>query len=119
MLLGAGWATGVALALYGALGLINGGLAQVGAVQPVDANAARWYFVLWGPIWLLGGLLMLATVRRQMRLGHGKATTSARLSKESCTKEQYTPLLLGRHAAGRSLGTERYSRGGSAARGNP
>lgn len=79
VLLGAGWATGVALALYGALGLINGGLAQVGAVQPADANAARWYFVLWGPIWLLGGLLMLATVRRQIRLGHGKATTSARL----------------------------------------
>lgn len=62
VLLGAGWATGVALALYGALGFINGGLAQVGVVQPADANAARWYFVLWGPIWLLGGLLMLATV---------------------------------------------------------
>ena len=41
VLLGAGWATGAALALYGALGLINGGLAQVGAVQAADANAAR------------------------------------------------------------------------------
>lgn len=58
------WFCGVALALYGAMGSVSGALTQLGALHPEDANGARWYLFLWGPVWLTGGLLVLASVWR-------------------------------------------------------
>jgi len=59
MLLTAGWATGVFLSLYGGLDMIGAGLGVVGVTHPVDPTSTRWYLLLWGPVWLGGGLLML------------------------------------------------------------
>jgi Protein of unknown function (DUF3995) len=62
----AGWATGAALTIYGAFGLAEFGLMALGAVDvPADVGraAVAWYIFLWEPIWLLGGLLFLATAR--------------------------------------------------------
>ncbi len=56
------WICGVALALYGAMGIVNGALAELGVFNPTDADGARWYMILWGPVWLTGGLLLLASV---------------------------------------------------------
>ena len=60
----AAYVCGGTMALYGLVGAINGALAEVGAFDPVDANAARWYLLLWGPVWLAGGLLLLASARQ-------------------------------------------------------
>jgi hypothetical protein len=65
-----GWATGAALTVYGALGLADFGLMALGALGvPADVGraAVAWYVFLWEPIWLLGGLLFLATTRAAPR----------------------------------------------------
>jgi len=63
---------GVALALYGAMGVVNGAVSQLGVFHPEDASGARWYLFLWGPVWLTGGLLLLASVWRshELRIEH-------------------------------------------------
>jgi hypothetical protein len=66
----AGWTTGAALTIYGAIGLAEFGLMALGAVDiPADVGraAVAWYVFLWEPIWLLGGLLFLATARAASR----------------------------------------------------
>ena len=60
MVLGAGWVTGAGLVLYGGLGFVTAGLVQLGITQSTDPEAARWYFFLWEPVWLVGGILFLA-----------------------------------------------------------
>ncbi len=67
MLLTAGWGTGAFLTLYGGLDMIGAGLGVIGITDPVDPTGARWYLVLWGPVWLAGGLLMLGAVRHYTR----------------------------------------------------
>jgi hypothetical protein len=62
----AGWVTGGALALYGAFGLVEFGLMGLDALDvPADVGRAAiaWYVCLWEPVWLLGGILFLATTR--------------------------------------------------------
>jgi len=71
MLLTAGWGTGALLTLYGGLDIIGAGLGVAGVTDPVDPTATRWYLVLWGPVWLAGGLLMLGAARHYTRLGRG------------------------------------------------
>jgi hypothetical protein len=51
------WRGGILLTLYG-LGDIVGG--TVRTIQDSMDNAI-WYATLWGPIWLLGGVLFLLT----------------------------------------------------------
>jgi hypothetical protein len=60
------WVTGGALALYGAFGLVEFGLMGLDALDvPADVGRAAiaWYVCLWEPVWLLGGILFLATTR--------------------------------------------------------
>jgi Protein of unknown function (DUF3995) len=73
----AGWATGAALTIYGAFGLVEFGLMALGALDvPADVGKAAvlWYVFLWEPIWVLGGLLFLATARAAPR---GRAAPNA------------------------------------------
>jgi len=66
----AGWTTGAALMLYGAFGLVEFSLMALGTLDvPADVGrpAVTWYIFLWEPIWLLGGLLFLATARAAPR----------------------------------------------------
>jgi hypothetical protein len=66
----AGWTTGAALTIYGAFGLGEFGLMALGALDisaGVGRAAVAWYIFLWEPIWLLGGLLFLATARAAPR----------------------------------------------------
>jgi hypothetical protein len=51
------WAGGALLALYGLSDVVVG---SIRAVQGTMENAI-WYAVLWGPTWLLGGVLFLMT----------------------------------------------------------
>ncbi len=51
------WLGGVLLALYGIGDILSGTVRAIGE----DSDGAIWYAVLWGPIWLLGGLLFLGT----------------------------------------------------------
>lgn len=51
------WAGGALLALYGLTDVVTG---SVRAARGTMENAI-WYAVLWGPTWLLGGLLFLMT----------------------------------------------------------
>jgi len=67
MLLAAGWGSGAFIALYGGLDLIAAGLGVAGITDPVDPTGARWYFFLWGPVWLAGGVLMLGAARHYTR----------------------------------------------------
>ena len=55
------WGAGTLLAVHGALYLLVGMLAASGAIHVGTPPAVlRWYTVLWGPWWLLGGLLFLS-----------------------------------------------------------
>jgi Protein of unknown function (DUF3995) len=65
------WAGGVLLALYGLTDIVSG---SIRAARGTMENAI-WYAVLWGPTWLLGGLLFLMTARafRSERRGEGAA----------------------------------------------
>ena len=51
------WAGGALLALYGLTDIVAG---SIRAVRGTMENAI-WYAVLWGPTWLLGGVLFLMT----------------------------------------------------------
>jgi Protein of unknown function (DUF3995) len=51
------WAGGAVLALYGLTDVVTG---SIRATQGTMENAI-WYAVLWGPTWLLGGVLFLMT----------------------------------------------------------
>ena len=58
------WTIGGLLALYGVADLINHGLMLSGAISTPDvlgSRAAHWHFFLWDPVWIVGGLLYLAT----------------------------------------------------------
>lgn len=54
------WAGGALLALYGLTDVVT---ASIRAARGTAENAI-WYAALWGPIWLLGGLLFLLTAWR-------------------------------------------------------
>jgi hypothetical protein len=54
------WAGGALLALYGLTDIVSG---SVLAARGTMENAI-WYAVLWGPIWLLGGVLFVMTAWR-------------------------------------------------------
>jgi hypothetical protein len=51
------WAGGALLALYGLSDVVSG---SIRAARATRENAI-WYAVLWGPTWLLGGVLFLMT----------------------------------------------------------
>ena len=51
------WAGGALLALYGLTDVVTG---SIRAARGTMENAI-WYAVLWGPTWLLGGVLFLLT----------------------------------------------------------
>jgi hypothetical protein len=51
------WAGGALLALYSLTDVVTG---SIGAARGTT-DSAIWYGVLWGPTWLLGGLLFLIT----------------------------------------------------------
>lgn len=51
------WAGGALLALYGLTDVVTG---SIRAARGTMENAI-WYAVLWGPTWLLGGVLFLMT----------------------------------------------------------
>lgn len=62
-----GWLTlagGVLLTLYGLGDIVSGVLGVSGireSATRADRDAAFWYLVLWGPVWLLGGITFLGT----------------------------------------------------------
>ena len=51
------WLGGILLALYGIGDILSGTVRAIGE----DSDGAIWYAVLWGPIWLVGGILYLGT----------------------------------------------------------
>jgi hypothetical protein len=53
------WAGGALLAFYGLTDVVAG---SIRAARGTMENAI-WYAVLWGPTWLLGGVLFLMTAR--------------------------------------------------------
>lgn len=62
--------TGVALAGWGYGYLVMGALVLTGAAGTPPSwgpAAAHWYVVVWGPWWILGGVLFLAAARRLPR----------------------------------------------------
>lgn len=77
----AGWGTGILLTLYGAFGIVNGLLAELGVTKSSDPATVRWYLFVWEPIWLLGGLLFMAASRHHGRTrsaAHATLPTAAR-----------------------------------------
>nr|MBA3275401.1 DUF3995 domain-containing protein [Chloroflexia bacterium] len=54
------WLGGVFLTLYG-LGDMIGAVLVLNGVMGNRDDSTVWYLVLWGPIWLLGGVLFLGT----------------------------------------------------------
>lgn len=63
------WLGGVLLTLYGLADILSG---AVRAATDNDDNAI-WYAVLWGPIWLVGGVLYLATAWAYRQANHRRA----------------------------------------------
>jgi hypothetical protein len=54
------WGAGTLLALHGSLYLVEGVLALSGAISySTPETVLRWYTFLWGPWWLIGGILFL------------------------------------------------------------
>lgn len=63
LLLTAVWGAGVLLTLYAGANLFVRGLMAVGLMstpESMHSAAARWHLFLWGPWWLLGGILFIA-----------------------------------------------------------
>jgi Protein of unknown function (DUF3995) len=60
---------GAGLTLYGGLGLVFDALRAAGALPASEpTRAVLWvHLLLWDPVWLLGGLLFLATGERYRR----------------------------------------------------
>lgn len=56
------WLGGGLLALYG-LGDILGATLVLSGLMGMRDDSTIWYLLLWGPIWLLGGVLFLGTAR--------------------------------------------------------
>ena len=54
------WLGGVCLTLYG-LGDMFGAVLMLNGVMGNRDDSTVWYLVLWGPIWLVGGVLFLGT----------------------------------------------------------
>lgn len=73
LLRAAAWVVGVLLTLYGGAGILNGALARLGVFHAADEPALGWYLVLWGPVWLTGGLLFLASAWSTRDAGAGAA----------------------------------------------
>lgn len=70
LMLVAGWAGSVGLALYGLGDIMQAALVIAGAMDAPASQgreAAPWYLWLWGPIWLVGGVLYLAAVYAYQR----------------------------------------------------
>jgi uncharacterized protein DUF3995 len=65
LLLISAYATGICMALYGALGLIVDGLRLVGvfAVPPSALMSLRWHVFVWDPWWIIGGVLFVLVAR--------------------------------------------------------
>ena len=66
------WGAGTLFFVHGGLYFVVGVLALSGAISyHTPATVLRWYTFLWGPLWLLGGLLFLLAawsyVRRSPR----------------------------------------------------
>ncbi len=60
------WLGGIFLTLYGLGDIVSGTIRAVGD----EGDNAIWYAVLWGPIWLLGGVLFIGSswaYRRSIR----------------------------------------------------
>jgi hypothetical protein len=59
------WLGGVFLTVYGCGDLVGG------TIRGPEDNSQNvfWYAVLWGPIWLIGGMLFLATAWSHRRIG--------------------------------------------------
>lgn len=68
LLLVAGWGVAAFLTLYGGLGMTGALLTDLGVTESAATGSARWYLFLWDPIWVVGGLLFLATVWGKPRL---------------------------------------------------
>ncbi|MFG3549077.1 DUF3995 domain-containing protein [Streptomyces sp. NPDC047725] len=65
----AGWGAGVLLVWHGGLFLVQGLLVRGGVVTiaPELLPVSRWYTYLWGPWFVLGGLLFIAAARTRLR----------------------------------------------------
>lgn len=58
------WTAGVLLTLYGGANLIQHALMATGIIDTpagLGETAVRWHLALWDPIWLVGGVLFVAT----------------------------------------------------------
>jgi hypothetical protein len=58
------WIGGTLLVLYGLGDMVRAALVIGGIVEPsepADRDIARWYLVLWGPVWVVVGACFLAT----------------------------------------------------------
>jgi hypothetical protein len=65
----AGWGAGVLLVWHGGLFLVQGLLVQSGVVTiaPELLSVSRWYTYLWGPWFVVGGLLFIMAARIHLR----------------------------------------------------
>ncbi len=65
----AGWGAGVLLVWHGGLFLVQGLLVQSGvvAIAPELLPVSRWYTCLWGPWFVVGGVLFLMAARMHLR----------------------------------------------------
>lgn len=61
---------GVLLILYGGANWTQMLLAETGAIavpESVGESQVRWYLILWEPLWLVGGVLMILTAEAYRR----------------------------------------------------
>jgi hypothetical protein len=70
VLIAATGAAGLLLTVYGGANLVDHGRMVAGLRDTpavLGEQAARWHFLLWDPVWLLGGVLFLAAARHHRR----------------------------------------------------
>jgi len=63
MRLSGAWGAGALMFLYGGASMIQFALmaaVALGVPASMGAVAVRWHLLLWGPWWMLGGLLFMA-----------------------------------------------------------
>lgn len=72
--LAAAWGAGVLLVLYGGINMVGLGLVEAGVVnRPTGVDpSAKWYLLVWEPIFLAGGVLFCLAAWRA-----GRSTPSA------------------------------------------